>query len=53
MTGVTQGPWNPEAETLDEHLQRVIRNAGEPSPEQYARLAALLGFSTRGGDRDG
>lgn len=56
MTGdglVIHGPRNPEVETLDEYIQRLVRDAGEPSQEQYERLAALLGFTARGGDRDG
>jgi hypothetical protein len=41
------GPHDPEVETVDAYRQRVIDTAGEPSPEQYSRLAALLGITSR------
>jgi len=50
----TIGPRQPDAETLDEYIQRVVRNAGQPSQEEYAHLAALLGFGAHdSGDADG
>lgn len=32
-------------ETQREYIQRVVRNAGRPTDEQVARLAALLGYT--------
>lgn len=42
------GPWRPEAETFQQYIQRVIDNAGRPTPEQYDQLAALLRLGDTG-----
>ena len=41
------GPRDPAVETRDEYIARIVRNAGRPTPEEYARLAALLGMTAR------
>ena len=52
---IIYGPHRPELETLQEYIERVVRDAPAPSPEQYSRLAALLpiGVSSTPSRQDG
>jgi hypothetical protein len=36
---------DPAVETLDTYVARIVRTAHRPTPEQYTRLAALLGYT--------
>jgi hypothetical protein len=45
-------PWQPEDETLQQYIHRIVHTAPVPNSEQSARLAALLRLGARGGDSD-
>lgn len=38
----TIGPRRPEMESVEEYIDRIVRSAGRPNPEQLDRLVTLL-----------
>lgn len=38
----TIGPRRPEMESVEEYIDRIVRSAGRPNPEQLDRLVSLL-----------
>ena len=45
----TIGPRDPNVESYDEWIRRIVRTAPRPTPEMINEFAALLGFSTGSG----